>query len=136
MSPQRPVWSETWGSRRPLLDGHRNELVALNLPLGQANRLSVANVRHVDEHSPGIRKPEWDTNRVNSPGATFWHLEPTKIFVADVLNWRFQVFVPTKASGKLSEYVPTERKYFAYKPSDGYVYRSPGSPVKQQGRRR
>src|ERR1022692_2072230 len=65
---------------RPLLDGHRNELVALNLPLGQANRLSVANVRHVDEHSPGIRKPEWDTNRVNSPGATFWHLEPTKNF--------------------------------------------------------
>jgi DNA-binding beta-propeller fold protein YncE len=53
-----------------------------------------------------------------------------KLIVADVLNWRFQVFAPTKASGKLSDYVPTERKFFGFKPSDGYVYRSPGWPVK------
>lgn len=53
-----------------------------------------------------------------------------KLFVADILNWRFQVFVPIKASGKLSEYIPTERKFFGYKPSDGYIYRSPGWPVK------
>ena len=52
------------------------------------------------------------------------------MFVADVLNWRFQVFVPTKASGKLSEYVPTERKFFGFKPSDGYIFRSPGWPTK------
>jgi DNA-binding beta-propeller fold protein YncE len=53
-----------------------------------------------------------------------------QLIVADVLNWRFQVFAPTKASGKLSDYVPTERKFFGFKPSDGYVYRSPGWPVK------
>ena len=35
-----------------------------------------------------------------------------KRFVADVLNWRFQVFAPAKASGKLSEYVPTERQFY------------------------
>jgi hypothetical protein len=53
-----------------------------------------------------------------------------KLFVADVLNWRFQAFTPTPASGKLSDYVPTERKFFGFKPSDGYIYRSPGWPVK------
>jgi len=52
------------------------------------------------------------------------------LIVADVLNWRFQVFVPIKASGKLSEYVPTERKFFGFEPSDGYVFRSPGWPTK------
>ncbi len=53
-----------------------------------------------------------------------------KLIVADVLNWRFQVFVPTKASGKLADYVPAERKFFGFKPSDGYVLRSPGWPTK------
>jgi len=53
-----------------------------------------------------------------------------KLFVADVLNWRFQVFIPTKPSGKLAEYIPTERKFFGYKPSDGYIFRSPGWPAK------
>jgi DNA-binding beta-propeller fold protein YncE len=52
------------------------------------------------------------------------------LIVADVLNWRFQVFAPTKASGKLSDYVPKERKFFGFKPSDGYVFRSPGWPTK------
>jgi DNA-binding beta-propeller fold protein YncE len=52
------------------------------------------------------------------------------LFVADVLNWRFQVFVPIKASGKLSDYVPTERKFYGFNPSDGYVFRSPGWPTK------
>jgi len=51
-----------------------------------------------------------------------------KLFVADVLNWRFQVFVPVKASGKLSAYVPTERQFYGFKQSDGYVFRSPGGP--------
>jgi hypothetical protein len=50
--------------------------------------------------------------------------------VADVLNWRFQVFVPVKASGKLSDYVPTERQFYGFKQSDGYFFRSPGWPMK------
>src|SRR5579871_2728679 len=39
-------------------------------------------------------------------------------------------FRSTKASGKVSEYVPTERKFFGFKQSDGYVFRSPGWPTK------
>jgi DNA-binding beta-propeller fold protein YncE len=53
-----------------------------------------------------------------------------KLFVADVLNWRFQTFTPTAATGTLSDYMPTERKFFGFKPSDGYIYHSPGWPVK------
>ena len=53
-----------------------------------------------------------------------------KLFVADVLNWRFQVFVPVRASGKLSAYVPTERQFYGFKQSDGYVFHSPGWPTK------
>ena len=53
-----------------------------------------------------------------------------KIIAADVLNWRFQVFAPTAASGKLSAYVPTERRYYGFKPSSGYAFRSPGWPTK------
>jgi DNA-binding beta-propeller fold protein YncE len=53
-----------------------------------------------------------------------------KMFVADVLNWRFQVFTPTAPTGRLAEYVPTERKFWGFKQSDGYVYRSPDWPTK------
>jgi len=52
------------------------------------------------------------------------------MYVADVLNWRFQVFVPAQPPGKLADYVPTERKFFGFKPSDGYSLRSPGWPTK------
>jgi DNA-binding beta-propeller fold protein YncE len=53
-----------------------------------------------------------------------------KIIAADVLNWRFQVFVPTAVSGRMSDYIPTERKFFGYRASDGYIFHSPGWPVK------
>jgi DNA-binding beta-propeller fold protein YncE len=53
-----------------------------------------------------------------------------RIIAADVLNWRFQVFAPVARSGRLSEYVPTERMFYGFKPSDGYVFHSPGWPVK------
>jgi streptogramin lyase len=53
-----------------------------------------------------------------------------KMFVADVLNWRFQVFTPTSPTGRLAEYGPTERKFYGFKQSDGYIYRSPGFPTK------
>ena len=53
-----------------------------------------------------------------------------KLFVADVLNWRFQVFLPVKASGQLSDYVPTERQFYGFKQSDGYYFHSPGWPTK------
>jgi DNA-binding beta-propeller fold protein YncE len=71
----------------------------------------------------------------HQPGQVAWgHFlaiaSDRKLFVADVLNWRFQVFVPAKASGKLSEYVPTERQFYGFKQSDGYFFRSPGWPTK------
>jgi DNA-binding beta-propeller fold protein YncE len=44
-----------------------------------------------------------------------------KLIVADVLNWRFQVFVPAPPSGKPSAYVPSERQFWGSKPSEGYV---------------
>jgi hypothetical protein len=53
-----------------------------------------------------------------------------RIIAAVVLNWRFQVFVPTAVSGRLSDYIPAERKFFGYRTSDGYIFHSPGWPVK------
>ena len=35
-----------------------------------------------------------------------------KIYAADVLNWRFQVFVPTDATGKMAKYVPSSRMFW------------------------
>src|SRR5262249_55770100 len=71
----------------------------------------------------------------HEPGQFAWGhylaIRPDRMmFVADVLNWRFQTFAPTKSTGKLADYVPTERKFFGFKQSDGYVYRSPGWPTK------
>ena len=50
-----------------------------------------------------------------------------RLVVADVLNWRFQVFAPTKPSGKLSTYIPTRRQFWSTQPSDGWVSRN-GTP--------
>jgi DNA-binding beta-propeller fold protein YncE len=43
-----------------------------------------------------------------------------KIYVADVMNWRFQVFAPAPSSGKLAKYVPTKRMFWDRKPSEGW----------------
>ena len=62
--------------------------------------------------------------------AHFMAMTPDKkIIVADVLNWRFQVFVPTSASGKFASYVPTKRMFFGFTRSEGYITRSPGWPT-------
>jgi DNA-binding beta-propeller fold protein YncE len=42
------------------------------------------------------------------------------IYAADVLNWRFQVFVPTAASGKMAKYVPSRRMFWDRVPSTGW----------------
>ena len=42
------------------------------------------------------------------------------IYVADVLNWRFQVFKPIAPSGKLASYVPTKRMFWDRVPSSGW----------------
>jgi len=47
-----------------------------------------------------------------------------KLFVADVLNWRFQVFDPAPPSGKMSTYVPVRRMFYAFVPSTGFTTRT------------
>lgn len=47
-----------------------------------------------------------------------------KLLVADVLNWRFQVFVPVRASGKMSGYVPGKRMFWDRVPSSGWSTRT------------
>lgn len=46
-----------------------------------------------------------------------------KLYVADTLNWRFQVFVPTQPSGRMASYVPTVRLFNDSRPSTGWVPR-------------
>ena len=47
-----------------------------------------------------------------------------KIFAADVLNWRFQVFAPTTASGKMANYVPSRRMFWDRVTSSGWATRA------------
>ena len=50
-----------------------------------------------------------------------------RIIVADVLNWRFQVFVPTPPTGKMATYMPSVRKFWGSVPSVGFL-----SPPKEE----
>jgi hypothetical protein len=47
-----------------------------------------------------------------------------KIYAADVLNWRFQVFAPTTATGKLAKYVPSRRMFWDRVASSGWSTRT------------
>jgi streptogramin lyase len=47
-----------------------------------------------------------------------------KIIVADVLNWRFQVFVPAPVTGRMASYVPTKRMFWDRVPSSGWSTRT------------
>ena len=47
-----------------------------------------------------------------------------KIFVADVLNWRFQVLVPAPPSGKTAAYVPSKRMFWDRVQSSGWSTRT------------
>lgn len=46
------------------------------------------------------------------------------IYVADVLNWRFQVLVPTQPSGKAARYVPSKRMFWDRVESTGWSKRT------------
>jgi DNA-binding beta-propeller fold protein YncE len=46
-----------------------------------------------------------------------------KIYVADVLNWRVQVFAPAAPTGRMAKYVPTVRKFWGSVPSSGWITR-------------
>jgi hypothetical protein len=53
-----------------------------------------------------------------------------KIYVADVLNWRFQVFAPTPATGRMTSYVPSTRRFWESTPSTGWFSRQADLPKK------
>jgi DNA-binding beta-propeller fold protein YncE len=46
------------------------------------------------------------------------------LYVADVLNWRFQVLVPTAANGRLAKYVPSRRMFWNRTESVGWSTRT------------
>jgi DNA-binding beta-propeller fold protein YncE len=47
-----------------------------------------------------------------------------RIYAADVLNWRFQVFVPTGPTGRLAKYVPSRRMFWDRVQSSGWSTRT------------
>src|SRR6202167_4393753 len=68
-------------------------------------------------------------NPGHAPGEFAWgHFlaigKDRKIYVADVLNWRFQVFVPTTPSGELAKYQPSKRMFWDRVQSTGWSTRT------------
>jgi DNA-binding beta-propeller fold protein YncE len=65
----------------------------------------------------------------HAPGQLAWgHFlaigKDRKIYAADVLNWRFQVFVPTTPSGKPAAYLPSKRMFWDRMASSGWSTRT------------
>jgi len=65
----------------------------------------------------------------HAPGQFAWgHFlaigKDRKIYAADVLNWRFQVFVPTSSSRKMAKYVPSRRMFWDRVASSGWSTRT------------
>jgi len=71
----------------------------------------------------------------HGPGQFAWaHFmamtEDKKVIVADVLNWRFQVFSAASAGGRLSSYIPERRMFWGSVPSTGWISRQNDIPIK------
>jgi len=65
----------------------------------------------------------------HAPGQLAWgHFlaigQDKKIYAADVLNWRFQVFVPSTPSGRMANYVPSKRMFWDRVASTGWSTRT------------
>jgi DNA-binding beta-propeller fold protein YncE len=52
------------------------------------------------------------------------------IYVADVLNWRFQAFVRTATTGNMTKYIPSVRMFWGSVPSEGWATRQKDIPFK------
>lgn len=52
-----------------------------------------------------------------------------KIYVADVLNWRFQAFERGTPSGKMTSYVPSHRMFWGSVPSVGWASKQTEIPM-------
>ena len=50
------------------------------------------------------------------------------IYVADVLNWRFQVFSRTAPTGKMTAYIPSKRMFWGSTPSVGWTSKQSDIP--------
>jgi DNA-binding beta-propeller fold protein YncE len=53
-----------------------------------------------------------------------------KIYVADVLNWRFQVFMREASTGAMTKYIPSARMFWGSTPSVGWVSHQTAIPFK------
>jgi DNA-binding beta-propeller fold protein YncE len=65
----------------------------------------------------------------HAPGQIAWgHFlavgKDKKIYVAEVLNWRFEVFTPTPSTGQMAKYVPSRRMFWDRVPSTGWSTRT------------
>ena len=52
------------------------------------------------------------------------------IYVADVLNWRFQVFARTAPTGNMTKYIPSVRMFWGSVPSVGWFSKQTDIPIK------
>lgn len=52
------------------------------------------------------------------------------IYVADVLNWRFQVFARTTPTGNMTKYIPSVRMFWGSVPSVGWSSKQTEIPFK------
>jgi hypothetical protein len=52
------------------------------------------------------------------------------IYVADVLNWRFQVFARIPSTGKMTTYIPSVRMFWGSVPSVGWSSKQADIPFK------
>src|ERR1017187_8334647 len=50
------------------------------------------------------------------------------IYVADVLNWRFQVFARTAPTGNMTKYIPSVRMFWGSVPSVGWASKQADIP--------
>ncbi len=55
-----------------------------------------------------------------------------RLFVADVLNWRAQVFAPTNEQPGVSSYIPTVRKFWNQKRSNGWESHHANAPLPKE----
>jgi len=55
-----------------------------------------------------------------------------RLFVADVLNWRVDVFVPTTEQPGMSSYIPTVRMFWDQKPSNGWENHHVNAPLSKK----
>lgn len=113
--------------------------------IGYPYGLYITPDQHIWESDGGYdRVLELDTNGKilgaigrpgHMPGQFAWaHMlavgPDRRIYVADVLNWRFQVFTPTTSTGKMAEYIPSVRMFYDAIPSTGYISRQKNRPTK------